>query len=71
LELVELLEALPEALPSVASLPLLLPGDAVWYPPIREALVELEDNRHRIMTGSVKSWLSDDGKVTSTTGEST
>ena len=71
LELVELLEALPEALPSVASLPLLLPGDADWYPPIREALVELEDNRHRIMTGSVKSWLSDDGKVTSITGEST
>lgn len=59
MELVELIEEMPEALPSVASLPLLLQGDGAWYPAVRKALVELEDNRRRIMAGSVKSWLGE------------
>ena len=69
LELAELLEAVPEAMPSVDSLPLLLQGDSVWYPAVREALVELEDSRRRIMAGSVKSWLGGEGRNVSTTGD--
>lgn len=63
LELSTLLEELPESLPAVASLPLSLQGGDSWYPPLREALTELEGCRQRIMAGSVKSWLSEDGKA--------
>lgn len=63
LELSTLLEELPESLPAVASLPLSLQGENSWYPPLREALTELEGCRQRIMAGSVKSWLSEDGKA--------
>jgi len=69
LELSGLLEELPEALPAAASLPLSLQSGDSWYPPIREALVELENCRRQIMVGSVKSWLSGDGKVVAETEE--
>ena len=69
LELSALLDELPEALPAVASLPRSLQGGDSWYPPVREALAELEGCRQRIMAGSVKSWLSEDGKAALKTEE--
>lgn len=69
LELVDLLEDLPDPLPSVASLPLLLNQDDQWYVRLREALVELEDSRRHIMSGSVQCWLDGESKTNADTGE--
>lgn len=63
MEMSELLEELPEVIPRVASLPTVLRSDDHWYPPLREALGQLEDCRRKVMSGSVSSWLKGSGKA--------
>lgn len=69
LQLAELLEGSPEPIPSVATLPLLLPGNDDWYLPLRKALVELEDSRRQIMAGSVRDWLDGQNKAVAMRGK--
>ena len=69
LEMVELLEGLPEATPGVVSLPVSLREDDLWYPPLREALAQVEECRREIMAGSVHSWLKDNGRAEVVTEE--
>ena len=69
MEMAELLGELPEAIPGVASLPVSLRSEDLWYPPLREALAELEACRREIMAGSVRSWLKGNGKAEVETGE--
>ncbi|HDZ56248.1 MAG TPA: YihY family inner membrane protein [Pseudomonas xinjiangensis] len=64
IELVDLLSRIPEALPGTQHLPRRLDGEHSWYPPFLAALSELETRRGDIMGGSVKSWLSVEGKST-------
>lgn len=69
LQMAELLAQVPEALPRVSELPVSLGEQDLWYPPLREALAQLEDSRRQIMDGSVRSWLADNGRaVTSEEG---
>ena len=69
LQMAELLAQVPEALPQVSELPVSLGEQDLWYPPLREALAQLEDSRRQIMDGSVRSWLADNGRaVTSEEG---
>lgn len=63
MEMAELLAELPEAMPRVASLPVSLRSDDLWYPPMRDALSQLEACRREVMAGSVRSWLADNGRA--------
>ena len=63
LQMAELLAQVPEALPRVSELPVSLGEQDLWYPPLREALAQLEDSRRQIMDGSVRSWLADNGRA--------
>lgn len=59
----DLLSRLPEPLPAVDKLPDRVEGDGAWYPPFLQALGRLEEERKRVLQGSVKSWLGPDAGV--------
>ena len=63
MELAEVLEALPEAMPPVSTLPVSLGESDLWYPPLREALARLEHCRRDVMAGSLASWLKGNGRA--------
>lgn len=63
MDMSELLEELPEALPRVSELPVSLGTEDLWYPPLREALGRLEECRREVMAGSLRSWLQGNGKA--------
>lgn len=58
-EMADLLAMLPEPMPPVARLPSQLAGEPPWYPRFLSAVAELEAQRDRILSGSLKSWLDD------------
>ena len=57
MQMAQLLGRLPDPLPLVADLPSHFKGDADWYPPLLEALDQLEQQRALLLHGSVKTWL--------------
>lgn len=69
MELAELLEALPENMPAVSTLPVSLGESDLWYPPLREALARLEHCRREVMAGSLASWLKGNGRAVPTNEE--
>lgn len=69
LEMAELLENLPEAIPPLSRLPESMPYAEDWYMDFHAALVQLAEQRHSIMAGSVKQWLLRDDKNKSSQGE--
>jgi membrane protein len=53
--LADLLRACPWSMPLVAELPKTL--DEAWYPGLRAALLELQDSKQAIFSGSLQQWL--------------
>ncbi|TVP87840.1 MAG: virulence factor BrkB family protein [Pseudomonadaceae bacterium] len=69
LEMAQLLENLPEAIPPLSRLPERMPYADDWYTEFHAALEELAAQRHSIMAGSVKQWLLRDEKNKNSQGE--
>ena len=69
LEMAELLEKLPEAIPPLSRLPERMPYTDDWYTDFHGALTQLAEQRHSIMAGSVKQWLLRDEKNKTSQGE--